>query len=83
MRIGAVSLVSERGDFQAIEKSQLTVHPEYDEGAGFDVAVVYLAESLVFGDRLRPICLPESSDVDVDAYKDDYVRLLGSRFVAI
>ena len=59
----------------------MTNHPNYTWGqAYYDVAVIFLKDSLEYKANVQPICLPEEADANRNKYQDHFVRLLGSHF---
>lgn len=40
---------------------KIIIHPEYRQEHKFDLALIKLNQSLKFGQRIRPICLPKFS----------------------
>ncbi len=45
------------------------VHPDFDRiknASYYDVSILILEEAVVFSDKIRPICLPESPSVEAD-----------------
>ncbi len=63
-----------QGQISSIEK--IYQHPKYIGTAYYDIAVLKIA-SVVFGPHLRPICLPDPSNFDIDKYNDKTTTLIG------
>ena len=75
--VGEVNLASADGAVFPVAEWQMTVHPKYEGQAYYDVGVIYLQHSLQYNKKVQPICLPSSPEIDPDAYKNEFVRLLG------
>lgn len=57
---------------------QVADHPMYKRGQSYyDVATIFLENSLEFNEIIQPICLPEYEDTHRDSHSNEFVRLLG------
>lgn len=57
---------------------KITIHPKYDFiSSYYDVAVLELNQPVTFTKFVKPICLPERPDENLEKYKDDFVTLTG------
>ncbi len=72
--IGNLNLTRNYG--QTFEIKETYKHPKYNGTAYYDIAVLKIAP-VEFNAYLRPICLPDSSDFDVNAYNNDAADLIG------
>ena len=66
------------GVFRNISASNVVRHPKYVGGAYYDVAVVHVEKRFPFNKFIKPICLPEQNDSNLDRHKGQLMRLAGT-----
>ena len=70
IRFGDVNLKTEKDDefVQEVKITKVIQHPKYNQGAYyFDVAVLEV-DPVKLSANVRPVCLPDSQDFDVDKF---------------
>ena len=76
IRHGVSNLNLTRNNGQTFEIKETYKHPKYIGNAYYDIAVLQIAP-VEFNANLRPICLRNSSDFDVNEYNNDAANLIG------
>ena len=54
----------------------ITVHPEYNKTAYYDVAII-ATDNIDFSNDIQPICLPSESSTDENKFNRNQMDLLG------
>ena len=53
-------------------------HPKYKKKrAYYDVAVLYIEDTLDYDENIRPICLPKAEHNYPDSHANEFTRLVG------
>ncbi len=76
IRHGVFNLNQTRNKGQTFEIQETFTHPKYNGSAYYDIAVLQIAP-VTFNVHLRPICLPNSSNFNANAYDNDAADLIG------
>ena len=76
IRHGVSNLNLTRNNGQTFEIIEAYKHPKYIGTAYYDIAVLQIAP-VKFNANLRPICLPDSLDFDINEYNNDAANLIG------
>ncbi len=79
IRIGDFDLKSARdnGNAKDLDIINKFIHPEYDGKASyFDVAILE-TEKITFSRAVRPVCLPNKINNDINKYAHDQAELIG------
>ena len=66
---------------QELHIENVDFHPNYDNKAYFDVAIITTQEIIQFNVKVQPICLPEKPVAYVDNREGDLVTITGKIYL--
>jgi len=79
IRIGDINHASDRDDKNAVDLdiNKQTMHPKYNKVASYYDVAILETSPITFSKFISPVCLPETSNDQINKYENDLVELTG------